>query len=369
MATEPITFTEIFGLDPAITVVRQGVSALLGSRYQPPTRWGLSMLRMFKPEMTVSTWLGRRRSDRRLPIYNLFNRVRPPKDEGYSVRVTYARDFLGGRLTYDGHNGTDFAVPVGTPVAVAAPGRVVRVANDFTAGGLKVCIDHGDALFTTYNHLSRASVRVGDDLVRGDELGLSGASGMEFLVAFPLVVPHLHFNVWLNGEPVDPFAQLGEVSFWRRENDPVPHDDVARLHDREVSPSRWSADGVLRSIDACRDPELRARMRAIEGLPERAAEVLVFRNYRAAMFDAFPPLYEAEGTRRPVLDLPFLAEDFVGVAMPARPRMGFRSGAAPRSPWRQPKTRAAGARPPTVRAATDEPLAAERPPRRGARRL
>ena len=86
------------------------------------------------------------------------------------MRVTQVRDFRGGTLTYDSHNGTDFAVPVGTEVLAAAPGRVFRVSNEFHRGGLKVFIDHGAGLITTSNHLARSLVRPGD-VVR---VGLKG---------------------------------------------------------------------------------------------------------------------------------------------------------------------------------------------------
>jgi murein DD-endopeptidase len=154
----------------------------------------------------LRTWLGRRRADRRVPIYNLFNRTPTPIADGWSVRKTQVRDFRGGTLTYDSHNGTDFAVPPGTIVVAAAPGRVLRVSSEFNRGGLKVFVDHGRGLVTTSNHLGRALVRDGDLVRRGQPIALSGASGIDMFLMFPWNVPHVHFNVWLNGEPVDPFA-------------------------------------------------------------------------------------------------------------------------------------------------------------------
>jgi hypothetical protein len=272
-------------------------------------------VRIFKPHLSIPTWLGFRRQDRRVPIYNYFNRVPQPKGEGYSVRVTYARDYRGGRFTYDGHLGTDFAVPVGTPVVAAAPGEVVRVANDMQRGGLKVCIDHGRGLFTTSNHLSRALVSPGARVGRGDVVALSGASGIEFVLFFPWVAPHLHFNVWLDGIPVDPFARLdvGEAALWRAGNDPVPARDGAAS---EYSPTEFDAAAVDASIESCRDPRLREVMRAVEPPRQRAAEVLVWRNYVPSLFPDPPSLYRADHPRTPWLDLPFREEDVAGVAHP-----------------------------------------------------
>lgn len=314
--TGPIGWAETFGLSPLDEAASEVARALRGTSYVPASRWGLSSVRIFKPQISLPTWLRRTRADRRLPVYNFFNRVPQPRDEGYSVRVTYCRDFRGGQWTYDGHLGTDFAAPVGMPIVAAAPGVVLRVARELDRGGLKVCVDHGEGLFTTHNHLSRALVRVGDRVARGDVLGLSGASGLEFFLFFPWVAPHLHYNVWLDGEPIDPFATPDETSLWRRRNDPVPFDGVAVADDARFEPSRWDRDGVDAAIEACRDPAVRDAMRAVEWLPARAAEVLVQRVYRPAMFEAFPPLYERASAPRPRLDLPFRREDCVGVALP-----------------------------------------------------
>ena len=307
---------ETFGLTPLGPALRDAWRSVAGTAYAPRSQWGASSVRIFKPQISLATWLGRTREDRKIPIYNFFNRVPAPKDEGYSVRVTYCRDFRGGQWTYDGHLGTDFAVPVGTPVVSAAPGVVVRVHNEMDRGGLKVCVDHGEGLFTTHNHLARALARVGDRLARGQVLGLSGASGMEFVPFFPWVAPHLHYNVWLNGEPTDPFAIPGEASLWRGRDDPRPFDGSAPGEDARFEPSAWDENGVGAAIEACRDPSAREVCRSKPTLPERAAEVLVLRNYRPAMFESFPPLYRERFERRPRLDLPFRAEDFAGVAMP-----------------------------------------------------
>jgi len=314
-----IGWLERFGLRPLGPALRDARKAIAGNGATPATSWDTSSLRIFKPAISLPTWLGRRRSDSLVPVYNFFNREQPPRDVPYSVKVSFCRDFQGGQWTYDGHVGTDFAVPVGTPVLSAAPGRVLRVASELDHGGLKVCIDHGAGLFSTSSHLSRASVREGDFVRRGELLGLSGASGIEFLLFFPWVAPHLHLNVWLNGEPVDPFAREQEISLWRCRNAPRPYDpdrDGDAGDPEGFEPSDWDADGVEAAIEACRDREVREKARSFTSLERRAAEILFHRVLSSAAFDAFPPLYASTGPRRPCLDLPFREQDFRGAWLP-----------------------------------------------------
>ena len=302
-----IGIVETFGLSPAKDAWGAFQRIFRGSPHVPPTQWGASSMRIFKPSIALPTWLRRTRKDGLVPIYNFFNRVPQPKDEGYSVRVTYARDFRGGAWTYDGHLGTDFACPVGTPIVAGAPGLVVRVSCELDRGGLKVCVDHGEGLFTTHNHLSRALVKVGARVARGEVVGLSGASGAEFVLCFPWVAPHLHYNVWLDGEAVDPFATSGEESLWRRRNDPVP---AAERDDRSFTPTEWNEEGVAASIDACLDDTTRFMLGALPTLSARAAEALFLRSYKPTLFSSFPPLYKERFGRQPQLDLPFRADDF-----------------------------------------------------------
>jgi murein DD-endopeptidase len=311
---------DVFGLRPFGPALAPVKRVILGGNGGPATQWGPSSVRIFKPRISLPTWAGRTRRDGLVWLYNFFNRVPQPPDEGYSVQVTYCRDFAGGRFTYDGHLGTDFACPVGTPIVAGAAGLVLRVSNELDHGGLKVCVDHGDGLFTTHNHLSRALVRPGDRVSRGQAVGLSGASGLEFVLFFPWVSPHLHYNVWLDGLPVDPFAIQGEESLWRRRNEPVPAGDVAGFDDDRFEPSEWDPRGVEAAIDACRDAGLRKELRAEGSLAGRAAAVLLKRSYRRALFASLPPLYRARHERRPRLDLPFRAQDFRGVWLPPHAR-------------------------------------------------
>lgn len=303
---------ETFGLRPLPSALRAIKATIFGKKSAPPTQFDLSSTKIFKPTIGLQAWFNQKPANQLVPIYNFFNRIPQPNNEAYSVKVTFARDYLGGQHTYDGHLGTDFVTPVGTKIITGAPGIVLRVKNDLDRGGLKVCIDHGRGLFTTSNHLARALVRPGDCVQRGDVIGLSGASGVEFLMLFPWVAPHLHYNVWLNGTPVDPFATPNETSLWMNRNNPTPHVGSSSA---PFEPTQWSHDLITQAISACKDDQLRRAMAQISSLSERAAEVMIQRNYRAVLFSAFPPLYTTTYEREPTLDLPFSPEDYRGASL------------------------------------------------------
>ena len=102
------------------------------------------------------------------------------------------------------HAGLDIAVPTGTVVAAAAAGDVIDT-GDYFFNGNTIFVDHGQGLITMYCHLSEISVRVGDRLQRGQQLGLSGMSGRA-------TGPHLHWSVILNGALVDPEVFVGTAA-------------------------------------------------------------------------------------------------------------------------------------------------------------
>lgn len=133
------------------------------------------------------------------------------------------RDHRCGELTYQGHDGTDFAIPDevalrrGVPVLAAAEGRVVGTRDgepdlpveqrglEQVAGrecGNGVAIMHTDGIRTQYCHLRRDSITVvtGQEVARGQPLGMVGQSG---LASFP----HLHFELLTAGDrSLDPFT-------------------------------------------------------------------------------------------------------------------------------------------------------------------
>lgn len=98
------------------------------------------------------------------------------------------------------HDGVDLAGAPGTPVWATNRGVVVLIAAQYY-GGLTVLIDHGAGLVTSYQHLSRATVAVGDTVVRGAVIGRVGATGS-------VTGPHLHWGTSYGVVLVDALALL-----------------------------------------------------------------------------------------------------------------------------------------------------------------
>lgn len=98
------------------------------------------------------------------------------------------------------HTGIDFGAPIGTPIHAAADGDVI--ATTFMNGyGHVVIIDHGSGISTVYAHTSRVFVTAGEHVRRGQEIAAVGNSGLS-------TGPHLHFEVRINGRPVNPLGHL-----------------------------------------------------------------------------------------------------------------------------------------------------------------
>jgi len=113
---------------------------------------------------------------------------------------------FGGDRIYNGgmwrahHTGIDFRRAVGEPVQAAATGRVA-VAEFFAVRGNVVIVDHGHGVFSQYAHLSEFYVQPGQRVYKGQLIGAAGATGRTN-------GPHLHFEVIVNGVPIDPLRWL-----------------------------------------------------------------------------------------------------------------------------------------------------------------
>ena len=94
------------------------------------------------------------------------------------------------------HEGIDIAGPQDTPILAAAEGTVVRAGVDEYLGNF-VEIQHGLGYLTVYGHCSRIAVREGDAVQSGQLVAYMGTSGQSTAV-------HLHFEIWRQGEAVDP---------------------------------------------------------------------------------------------------------------------------------------------------------------------
>jgi murein DD-endopeptidase MepM/ murein hydrolase activator NlpD len=98
------------------------------------------------------------------------------------------------------HEGVDLAVANGTPVVAAASGTVI-VAGWMGGYGNLVVVDHGGGIATAYGHNTTVTVSVGQHVAQGQLISYSGSTGHS-------TGPHVHFEVRINGSPVDPMGYL-----------------------------------------------------------------------------------------------------------------------------------------------------------------
>lgn len=96
------------------------------------------------------------------------------------------------------HNGTDFPLPIGTPIIAPADGIVTRIENHPFAGKY-IEIQHFGGYKTRYLHLSRFNVQRGQRVTRGQRIALSGNTGRS-------TGPHLHYELHINNRPVNPMT-------------------------------------------------------------------------------------------------------------------------------------------------------------------
>ena len=265
MAASNIGWRERFGVRSGAQVARDVRRVVRDMRRGDGFQWGTSTLGFVRPDLSIPAYWGRRPSNRLVPVYHLFDRTTGAAR--YSQRITRvtSRDYRGGRLTYDDHDGVDFVCPVGTPLVAAAPGIVVAMRDQFLRGGLTVCVDHGFGVLTQYTHCTRAVSRLGQPVARGEVIALSGVSGADMLSGFPWVPPHVHFSVWVCGQAVDPFLADGEQphpGVWRDGNRPQAS-SITRETTPDVSPLDVDALGAV--VRACTDERLRRELASYEG--------------------------------------------------------------------------------------------------------
>jgi murein DD-endopeptidase MepM/ murein hydrolase activator NlpD len=105
------------------------------------------------------------------------------------------------------HQGVDIAAPEGTPIHAVRGGRVI-FAGPHAGHGNLVEIDHGDGVVTRYAHCSHIDVMQGQQVTEDEVIGEVGSTGHS-------TGPHLHFEVKVDGRPVDPLSWF---------DSPVPSD-------------------------------------------------------------------------------------------------------------------------------------------------
>lgn len=101
------------------------------------------------------------------------------------------------------HTGLDLRAAVGTPVYAMADGEVT-LAQNFVVPGGAVIIDHGNAIYSKYYHLSALEVQPGQKIKKGDLIAKSGGTGR-------VEAPHLHWEVSWKGIPTDPVVFMDTV--------------------------------------------------------------------------------------------------------------------------------------------------------------
>ncbi len=104
------------------------------------------------------------------------------------------------------HNGIDIATDEGTPVVAAGSG-IVRLSEFLLSGGNTVIIDHGLNLSSTYMHLETISVKKGQPVERGKQIGTVGMTGYAS-------GPHLHWEVNIGSVPVNPMQLIDNDLLW-----------------------------------------------------------------------------------------------------------------------------------------------------------
>jgi murein DD-endopeptidase MepM/ murein hydrolase activator NlpD len=119
----------------------------------------------------------------------------------FSSGFGYRVDPFGGGTTF--HAGQDIAAPTGTPIYAATGGVVAIVETPDQSGGYGnyTCINRGAGFATCYAHQSAVFVHVGQAVAQGQLIGLVGSTGAS-------TGPHLHFEVRINGVPVNPVPYL-----------------------------------------------------------------------------------------------------------------------------------------------------------------
>jgi murein DD-endopeptidase MepM/ murein hydrolase activator NlpD len=109
---------------------------------------------------------------------------------GYGVRIDPIYN------TKRMHTGMDFSAPKGTDVYVTGDGKVIAAGFNHGYGNC-IDVDHGYGYVTRYAHLSKIIAKRGQQVTRGDVIGLVGSTGKS-------TGPHLHYEVILNGHHVNP---------------------------------------------------------------------------------------------------------------------------------------------------------------------
>jgi len=330
--TPRISLRDTFGIPHGGKLARDlgTILARIGKNSRPVLDW--STAGFARPDLSLPAYAGLLPTDGIAPIFNFFDRTGGGRGFAGIVTRRAARDFRGGRLTYDEHDGTDFVCPPGTPLVSAAPGVLVAARETFLRGGLTACIDHGHGVVTQYTHLSRLVAEVGQPIDRGETVALSGSAGVDMVSGFPWVPPHLHFMVWVRGRPVDPYLAAGEAAragTWLHGRDPEttgPLDDDPRpLKLDDVTVNQTAMGAVLAR---CTDAEVR---KEIEAARHPATRLALIEDSVHHDRHAWPEGCDVDACRPPA------DATAVRLTLPM-PASLYRTARAADAPWTRPRS-------------------------------
>lgn len=184
---ESITFERMIPVAPAAggdypyqqLVVGADQSALLDPNVVGPERDQVAQLA--SPYSATRQWQG------------MF--IKPVDSDRVTTGFGWRRSYNGG--PYDSfHGGIDYGAPGGSPIVAPAAGTVV-FAGPLTVRGNATLIDHGWGVYTAYWHQSKINVSVGQTVQAGEVIGEVGSTGLS-------TGSHLHFEMWVGGNQVNP---------------------------------------------------------------------------------------------------------------------------------------------------------------------
>jgi murein DD-endopeptidase MepM/ murein hydrolase activator NlpD len=95
------------------------------------------------------------------------------------------------------HKGIDITAPIGTKVYAAGSGKIIQISSSEDGYGNCIVIEHGYGFVSRYAHLSGFKIKEGDEVKKGDLIGLVGSTGRS-------TGPHLHYEIEKDGERIDP---------------------------------------------------------------------------------------------------------------------------------------------------------------------
>jgi len=109
------------------------------------------------------------------------------------------------------HDGIDIEVPIGKDVKAVLDGTVMIAEDNNGDFGKLIVLQHNNNLRTVYAHLSEIDVVVGEKIKQGDVIGKTGNTGKT-------TAPHLHFEIWEDGKPIDPLTKIAIIGSIDSEN-------------------------------------------------------------------------------------------------------------------------------------------------------